>query len=353
MKPSKIYNKILVFNPAFLGDTILTTPLIRLLGKLFPKAQIFYCVRPEHTDLFKGITIISGVLAFDKRKTHKNILGFLAFRKTLLAHHFDLIIDLHRSIRSTILCSFLNNARIIGFKSAVCSRFFTDKIERNMGLQEVERNLMMAAPLCDDFSLHEAKKLGGPLTCYIDEPLLSKIRHYYARSSNGEQIIGIAPGSVWNTKKYLPEYFAKTAEILSNAGFSIALFGGAGDKEATDLFKNYFKGEIYDFSEKTSLRELSAFLASLDLLIVNDSGAMHIAIAAGITCIALFGPTVKSLGFFPYDTKSIVIENTGLPCRPCSLHGGDNCPLGHFLCMKDIEPERVAEAALKILKGTK
>lgn len=353
MKPSKNYNKILIFNPAFLGDTVLTTPLIRLVRKIYPKSEIYFCVRPEHIGLFQGINLINGVIPFDKRKTHKGFRGFFAFRKLLLAYRFDLVINLHRSIRSTVLCSFLGDARVIGFKSAVLSTLFDDKVKRDMFLQEAERNLMIAEAFCDNFSLPEAKKLGGPLTCFIDENLLSKIRHYYARSSNGEKLVGIAPGSVWNTKKYLPEYFAKAAEILNNAGYHIALFGGLEDKNATDAFKNYYKGNFYDFAEKTSLRELPAFLASLDVLLVNDSGAMHIAIAAGVPCVAVFGPTVKSLGFFPYDTKSVVIENCNLECRPCSLHGGDKCPLGHFLCMKAINPETVAEGALKILKASK
>lgn len=353
MKPSKIYNKILIFNPAFLGDTVLTTPLIRLVRKLFPKSEIYFCIRPEHIGLFNGINLINGLIPFDKRNAHKGLRGFLSFRELLLSYRFDLVIDLHRSIRSTVLCAFLCGARVIGFKSAVLSVLFNDKIQRDMFLQEAERNLMMASAFCDDFSLPEAKKSGGPLTCFIDESLLSKIRHFYTRSSNGEKIIGIAPGSVWNTKKYLSEYFAKAAEMLCDAGYSIALFGGSEDKNATDAFKNYYKGNFYDFAEKTTLRELPAFLASLDALLVNDSGAMHIAIAAGVPCVAVFGPTVKSLGFFPYDTKSVVIENNNLDCRPCSLHGGNKCPLGHFLCMKTIKPEIVAEAAIRVLKASK
>lgn len=131
------------------------------------------------------------------------------------------------------------------------------------------------------------------------------------------------------------------AEDLYNKGYAVALFGGKDDKESLDEFASLFKYPYFDFAYKTSLKELPAILSAVDLLLSNDSGAMHIAIAAGTPAVAVFGPTVKSLGFFPYDEKSIVVENNDIDCRPCGKHGGNTCPKGHFKCMKDIEPERV------------
>ena len=164
--------------------------------------------------------------------------------------------------------------------------------------------------------------------------------YYFAASAPEKKIVGIAPGSVWPTKRYPVEYFVKVAEDLYNKGYAIALFGGKDDKDSLDEFANLFKYPNFDFAYKTSLKELPAILSAVDLLLSNDSGAMHIAIAGGTPAVAVFGPTVKSLGFFPYDDKSIVVENNDINCRPCGKHGGHTCPKGHFKCMKDIEPER-------------
>jgi len=71
---------------------------------------------------------------------------------------------------------------------------------------------------------------------------------------------------------------------------------------------------------------------------------MHIAAARKRKIVALFGSTTRQLGFFPPPGQSIVVENTGLECRPCSHIGRASCPLGHFRCMEDIPASRVVEA---------
>lgn len=350
MKADTQFKNILIFNPAYLGDTIITTPLIRALHVLYPEARISFCVRPEHADLFYNIPFIDEVIIFDKRNTQKGFSGLLKFVKVISNYQFDLIIDLHLSLRSTTLFSMVKNTYIIGFSSAVMSYMFNKRVEKKQELCEVERNLMILNALCDDFSLDEAKKIGGSLTVYIDKHLQANTLAYFAASAPDKKIAGIAPGSVWPTKRYPVEYFVKVAEDLYHKGYGIALFGGKDDKDSLDEFANLFKYPYFDFAYKTSLRELPAILSAVDLLLSNDSGAMHIAIAAGTPTVAVFGPTVKSLGFFPYDEKSIVVENNNIDCRPCGKHGGHTCPKSHFKCMKDIEPERVLIAALSILK---
>lgn len=349
MRPYKTYNDILVFNPAYLGDTVLSTPLIRALGKIFPDAKITFCVRPEHADLFRELDIINRVITYDKRNTAKGISGIFQFSSEVRSYNFDLVLNLHRSLRSGLVCALTGKPCVVGFSSAVLSSAFNKRVDRDLSLQEAERNLMLLSALCEDFSLEEAKNLGGGLSCHINRETLNKIKQYYKSVTGDKKVIGIAPGSVWKTKRWLPEYFAAAADALIKQGRAIAVFGGPGDAEAVAAFFSHFKGTAYDFSMKTSMEELPAFLASLDLLITNDSGPMHIAVAADVPCVAVFGPTVKTLGFFPYDNKSIVLENKELSCRPCGKHGGDACPKKHFKCMKDVLPESVVAATETIL----
>jgi heptosyltransferase-2 len=88
---------------------------------------------------------------------------------------------------------------------------------------------------------------------------------------------------------------------------------------------------------------------SCALILTNDSGLMHLASARKRKVLALFGPTVRQFGFFPFGTESRVIEDHRLACRPCSSIGGPVCPEGHFRCMLDITVDRVAEAAAELL----
>ena len=92
MKANTQFKNILVFNPAYLGDTIITTPLIRAIHVLYPKARISFCVRPEHADLFYNIPFIDEVIVFDKRNTQKGFSGLLKFVKIISNYQFDLLI---------------------------------------------------------------------------------------------------------------------------------------------------------------------------------------------------------------------------------------------------------------------
>jgi heptosyltransferase-2 len=84
--------------------------------------------------------------------------------------------------------------------------------------------------------------------------------------------------------------------------------------------------------------------------VTNDSGLMHLATARGVPVVALFGSTVRDLGFFPYASPARVLETDGLSCRPCHRHGRVSCPRGHFLCMQSIAPRDVMDA-LRDLTG--
>ena len=95
--------------------------------------------------------------------------------------------------------------------------------------------------------------------------------------------------------------------------------------------------------------ELAELLRRSDLLISNDSAPIHIASAFDTYILAIFGPTTRDLGFFPYSRNSTVIEHHNLPCRPCGLHGGNRCPKKHFRCMLEITPQRVYEEAIRQL----
>ena len=88
------------------------------------------------------------------------------------------------------------------------------------------------------------------------------------------------------------------------------------------------------------------------IVITNHSGLMHVAAARKRNVVALFGPTVKELGFFPFGTNSTVVENTTLDCRPCTYIGLAACPKGHFKCMNDISSEQVITAATTLLQAS-
>ncbi|KAA3663279.1 MAG: hypothetical protein DWQ10_00530, partial [Calditrichaeota bacterium] len=105
--------------------------------------------------------------------------------------------------------------------------------------------------------------------------------------------------------------------------------------------------EIVDLTGKLTLLESAAVLRQCDRLITNDTGLMHMAEAVKTPVTAIFGSTVRQLGFFPFLERSHVVENLTVSCRPCSHVGRKNCPKGHFQCMNSIHPEMVLDKVLK------
>jgi len=129
----------------------------------------------------------------------------------------------------------------------------------------------------------------------------------------------------------------------------VLLFAGPGEEALAAHIAQAAgdtSGRLVNLANMLTIPALAACLGRLDACLTNDSGPMHLAWAQGVPLAACFGPTVRSLGFFPRGPNSRVLE-TELDCRPCGLHGHKACPLGHHNCMKDISPERVWD----VLKG--
>ena len=93
-----------------------------------------------------------------------------------------------------------------------------------------------------------------------------------------------------------------------------------------------------------SLRGTAALLEQAAMLVTNDSAPLHLAAAVAIPTVAIFGPTVPAFGFGPRGPDDLVVEVTGLACRPCSSHGPAVCPLGHHRCMQEVPVAQVLAA---------
>jgi heptosyltransferase-2 len=83
-------------------------------------------------------------------------------------------------------------------------------------------------------------------------------------------------------------------------------------------------------------------------VVSGDTGVMHMATGVGTPVVALFGPTVRQFGFFPYRARATVLERA-LPCRPCSAMGSARCPEGHHRCLVDLAPSDVARAVEQLV----
>jgi len=322
---------ILIFNPSYLGDSVLTTPLIKAVRKKMPESRITFCVRPENAPLFEGLDFIDEVIVFNKRGSESGLKGILSFARKLKKMNFDLVMSPHMSLRTSLTLFLAQIPERLGFVESAFSALYTMSCAKDLTYHEVERYILLYKRYFGEFPDEAIQP-----EVFVDKELADKYKPMF-----GKKPVGINCGSVWNTKKWPAEKFAAVADNLKERGYTPVIIGSEQDREDTERLKASAKHEHIDMCGKTELKELPALISNFKYLITNDSGPMHIAAATDVPCVAIFGPTVKELGFTPYDEKSLVAEIEGLSCRPCGKHGGHKCPKGHFRCMEEITPENV------------
>lgn len=334
---------ILIIQTAFLGDAVLTTPLLTTLKEHHPAAGISVLCTPETAEIFKSHPAVSDVIIFDKRNRERSLRARWDLIRRLKARRFALAVIPHRSLTSALIARLAGIPRRVGFSSSQGKWLMTDTVPFRWGVHDVERNLALLGKL----GIHTS---AAPLHLEADPVALAAIdgRLKAAGLKANQKLVGINAGSVWATKRWLPEGFAAVADrIAGELGAKVLFIGGAKDQELIGKILGLMKTPALNWAGQTTLSELIAAISRCAVFLTNDSGPMHIAVACRVPTVAIFGPTTKELGFFPYGEGHIVIEKD-LSCRPCGLHGANACPLGHFECMKTISPEEVFDAVKKL-----
>ncbi|HJH06177.1 glycosyltransferase family 9 protein [Fusobacterium ulcerans] len=330
--------RILIIHTAFIGDIVLSTPLVKKLKEVYPWSDITYVTTPAGASILRNNPNISEIIEYDKRGKHKGLKGIYQLGKRLKYENFNLVITPHRYLRSSVLSWLTGSPVRKGYKNAAASFLYTEKIPYDKKKHEVEKLLSFV-------SGKENKRY--EIELYPNEQDVKKINEML-KEYEGKKLILLAPGSKWFTKKWPLEYFNEIIGQLKNREDIITGIIGGADELALNIVTG---GNVVDFRGKTSLLELAELIKRSELVVTNDSSPIHIASAwKDVEILAIFGPTVKELGFFPWSKNSVIFETEGLPCRPCSLHGGDKCPQKHFKCMLDIKPEIVLNEILKIIE---
>ena len=338
--------KIVIFQTAFLGDVILTLPVAQALRRAFPHVRIDLVTTPQAAALAMHHPSIDTVIPFDKKKSQSGLLGMLHCARQLRKNQYDIAIVPHRSLRSAIIVRMSGIPMRIGFTSSAGRVLYTQRIPYVASRHEVERNLSLLSAL-------------GVITAEKEIPMVypdaedAKVVEKFLFEQEilaPERCIALAPGSVWNTKLWLPERFAALAHVLAYEGWTVFLTGGKEDKQlCASISAEADHKNIFITAGKFSLLQSAELLRRCKVIVSNDSAPLHLGVAVGTPVVAIFGATVPEFGFAPYGDNHAIVEVRGLACRPCGIHGGHVCPIGTFDCMKQIDVPSVLAAIHKVV----
>ncbi|RKY81240.1 ADP-heptose--LPS heptosyltransferase, partial [candidate division KSB1 bacterium] len=257
---------------------------------------------------------------------------------------FDTAIVPHRSFRSAFIVKAAKIPVRIGFDKSAGSYFFNRIVKYSSSSHEVERNFSLLQNLGWD------GKVYAPVL-YPGEAERRKAEIFLGESgvSPRQQLLAVAPGSVWFTKRWPIEYFADTVQKLcKNFNIKTILIGGEKDRRLGDYIVSVSDGEAVNAMGKLSLLESAEVIRRCRVTLTNDSAPLHLSVAVGTPVVALFGPTTPDFGFYPWGSGHTVLYKN-VDCSPCGIHGSRKCPKKHFKCMRTIMPEQVVEAVRKYL----
>jgi len=337
-------NNVLVVQTGFLGDVILSSPVYPNLKELYPESEITVLTTPLAVDLVQNHPDVKRVIAFDKRGSDSGMSGLIKMAGRLKKEKFDAVFSLHKSSRTAVLLRLSGIPKRYGFSEASFRFLYSSTSERKDLKHDVLRNLAILRNVgSQPEELKQEMRIG-----YSSEWL--KQAEQALLPLSGKPLIGIAPGSVWETKKWSTSGFTRVADILQKEGFGIVLIGGPADKDAAREIVRDCNPAPLDLVGETSLGVSAAIISKLDVLITNDSAPLHMASAGNTPVVALFCATVPAFGYGPWEIPHINLGADSLKCRPCGRHGGNVCPTGTFDCRNLITPEMVVQSSRKVLE---
>ncbi len=322
----------LVIQTSFLGDTILTTPLLAQLARRGPVDVV---TTPAAALVLAHHPALRRVIAYDKRGVDRGLRGFMALAKVLADEQYDIAFLAQGSWRSAALALAARIPTRVGFATSAGRIFYTKRVAYRQDLHHAARLLLLARPngrepMDDELvpSLHP----GDAERAAVDALLAANA------VAADERVVVLAPGSVWGTKRW-PHYPELAAALSAEA--RIAIVGGADDATLAQAIRAAVPNAI-DATGHLSLLASGELIRRAKAIVTNDSAPMHLASAVGTPTVAIFGPTVPAFGFGPLAPRSVVAGHDALPCRPCDRHGPQVCPLGHFRCMKELDATQIA-----------
>ncbi|MFH0733564.1 MAG: glycosyltransferase family 9 protein [bacterium] len=334
--------KILIIQTSFIGDAVLTLPMIQILKGKYPNSNIDVLTIPATESIFSHSPSVANVIVYDKRGKDKGIKKLLMLGNKLKSEKYDLLFSPHRSFRSAVLTLLSQVQETYGFDNASLKYAYKYSVKYKIEDHEVLRNLTLAGFSVseDNWKIFPKININETIEKKIDEFLINnKIKNY----------VCIAPGSVWETKVYPVEYYNKIIEFCISKNYSVVISGSSKEMNKCLQLEKCFSKNVVSSAGLFSIIETIELIRRSNLLICNDSAPTHFGMAVNVPVITLYCSTVAKFGFYPYNKKSIFLSYDNLKCKPCGIHGYKKCPVDTFDCAVKLKPEMVFNAIDKIL----
>lgn len=321
----------LVVQTSFLGDVILTTPLI---AELSQRGPVDVLTTPVGKTVLANNPAVRNVFVFDKKASGRLIQTWKvarALREPESGLHASTAFMAQGSMRSAAIAAFAGIAERVGFDTSAGKPLYTRTVEYRGDKHHAERLLRLAGVDNPDRATARPKLFPGDTDRKSVDRMLGGI--------TGPFVV-LAPGSAWGTKRW--PYFPQLAHLLTQS-FAVVVVGGEAEGALAGQIEIAAPGKTVDATGELSVLASAELIGRAAAIVTNDSAPQHLASAMNTPTVAVFGPTVPDFGFGPLSDSQEIAGLEGLACRPCDRHGPQRCPLGHWRCMRELSAEYVYE----------
>ena len=327
-------SRILVVAPNWIGDTLLAQPLFARLKERLPEATIDVIAPAWTAPVLQRMPEVGEVIESPFRHGKLDLALRWRLGRSLRRLRYHEAIILPNSFKSALVPFFADIPLRVGFVG-----------ESRFGLLNVVHKMdAKALPLMAERYAQLAEKPGVLLSRPLPQSQLvvDQANLLITVSRLGldrrRPVVVFCPGAEYGpAKRWPPAHFAKLASHLAERGFSIWLIGSEADRALGETIANLSGGAAVNICGRTDLASAIDLMSAADLAVTNDSGLMHVAAAHGTPLVALYGSSSPA-HTPPLSTQARLVQLEGIACSPCFKR---KCPLGHFSCMNDLNPERV------------
>ena len=337
--------RVCILKPSALGDVVQTLPLLPVLRERFPSAEISWVINREISDILQGHPDLDAVIPFDRRG------GVFAWRRMwndLARRDFDLVLDLQGLLRTGMMAWATHAKWRVGLETSREMSHWAS----HLLIPGTDREVPAHARYW-----RVAEALGfGDRTPQSYVPMNDEHRNWAMAQlgSLRRPLLAINPGAKWVTKRWPVEKFAVVAsKACRTFGFSAVILGGPGDHVLTEQLQKLLEeflpsGQVVNLSGKTSLLQLAAILESVDVMLTNDSGPMHLAAGVGTPVVGVFTCTSAVRSGPPGDRHALVSTRVG-----CAASYRKTCPhrgRRHLACLDELDVERVWQGVQSVVR---
>ena len=334
----KVYQRILVRAPNWIGDAVMAVPTLSALRARFPESRITLLAKPPVAALFEHHPAIDRLWVYESPGRHAGWIGLWRLIRSIREGRFDLAFLLQNAFEAALITAAAGIPERVGYAADGRRFLLTESLDKKSAPRHQREAYLHLMALVGSPGRFER----SPYLAITEKERQAASDFLVAEGiERWEQVIGINPGAAYgSSKRWDPARFAAAADrLLERHPARAVIFGGPAEAAIAEEVRGRMRHPAAVAAGKTTVRMMMALIARCRLFITNDSGPMHIASAVGVPVVAVFGPTNPD-ATSPAGADDLIVRNK-VECAPCTHR---ECPIDHR-CMTGVSVEAVVEAA--------